>query len=79
MRRPWRTAAVEDGSRRPTTGTHTIIMKAAIVFFQGFFTTQLYNMLLTSLIFVEFEKEVYTLHGKRPPVIFNFQARASYS
>ena len=35
-------------------------------------------MLLTSLIFVEFVEELYTLHGERPPAIFNFQARASY-
>ena len=35
-------------------------------------------MLLTSLIFVEFVEELYTLHGELPAVIiFNFQARAS--
>ena len=28
-------------------------------------------MLLTSLIFVEFVEELYTLHGERPPAIFN--------
>ena len=33
-------------------------------------------MLLTSLIFVELV-ELYTLHGERPPAIFDFQARAS--
>ena len=34
-------------------------------------------MLLTSLIFVELVEGLYTLHGERPPAIFNFQARAS--
>ena len=35
-------------------------------------------MLLTSLMFVEFVEELYTLHGERPAaIIFNFQARAS--
>ena len=29
-------------------------------------------MLLTSLIFVEFVEELYTLHGERPPASFNF-------
>ena len=68
----------EDGTRRPTTGTH-IIMRAAIVFFIFRVTLprQQYNMLLTSLIFVEFVEELYTLHGKRPAAIFNLQARAS--
>ena len=34
-------------------------------------------MLLTSLIFVELVEELYTLHGGRPPAIFNFQPQAS--
>ena len=40
--------------------------------FQGFL------MFLMSLIFVELVliEELYTLHGERPPAIFNFQARA---
>ena len=31
----------------------------------------------SSLIFVEFVEELYTLHGERPAAIFNFQGRAS--
>ena len=33
-------------------------------------------MSLMTLIFVELV-ELYTLHGERPPAIFNFQERAS--
>ena len=33
-------------------------------------------LLVTSLIFVEFVEELYTLHGKRPAANFNL-ARAS--
>ena len=33
-------------------------------------------MLLTSLMFVEFAEELYTLHGERPAANFNFQARS---
>ena len=58
----------KDGTRRPTTRTHTIITRAAIV------ASVFFYQLLTSLVFVELV-ELYTLHGERPPAIFNFQAR----
>ena len=47
MRRPWRTTQQEDGTRRPTTRTHTIITRAVIVFFQFFFRRQKHDTHVT--------------------------------
>ena len=46
-------------------------------FFQGFLNEAVVqHVTYTSLILVELVEELYTLHGERPPEIFNFQARA---
>ena len=66
----------EDGTRRPTTRTHTTIMRAAIVLFSGIYYEAVVQHITHVTDFVEFVKELYTLyHGERPHAIFNFQAR----
>ena len=67
----------EDGTRRPTTRTHTIITRAAIVSFSFVFISRgravtKHNMLLTSLLFVELVVELYTLQGGASPRNFQF-------
>ena len=42
------------------------------LFFRVIFTRQYFNMLLTSLIFVEFVEELCTLHWERTVAIFFF-------
>ena len=56
----------EDGTRRPTNRTNTIITRAAIVFFHCFFTRQQYNILLPSLISVVLAM-LYPLHEEYLP------------
>ena len=78
MRRPWRNTVRRMAHGDPRPARTPSSQRAAIVFFRFFFTRQLYKILPTSLIFVELVEELYTLHGERPPAIFNCQARASY-
>ena len=75
-------AAMENHSRRTTHAethdpyAHRHHESSDRLFSWFFYEAVVQHMLLTSLIFVELV-ELYTFHGKRPPAIFNFQARTS--
>ena len=72
MRRPWRTTA--GGWHTETHDPHAHHHhESSDRPFSGSFTRQWYNMLLTSLIFVDFAEELCTLHGERPAANFNFR------
>ena len=66
----------EDGTRRPTNRTHTIIMRAAIVIFAGFLYEAVVQLVSRVTSFVGLVEEFCTLHGERPPAVVNFQPRA---